>query len=126
MGFWETLIDALITSAKSGWFGLLLVIVIIALTSTLVGLPVWGLFVAIDSWGVPTMQAPGKITRKDFYSENTKMLDTWKVSVSCKAGAGTMKVNQEYYNAIHPGENVTVHYKLGRISGWMYVQTLSS
>lgn len=110
--------------------------------SVLVGLVLWGLYVAIDSWFLPRQKSKGKVVAKDFtpahidfiyiYSPATKTNlphpvhhpDRWSITVRVDELQDSTSVNKEFYNSLKEGDTVTAEFVIGRFSRDLYLKDL--
>lgn len=142
MGFIKFFFEMLHDMFTSGWFGVVLGIIILAAVLGAIGMVLWGVFYAFDSWFLPERTEPGVLTWRSHSPAHyqpmvtsagngittTTMLyipDSWSVGVRVGKRVGSMDCSQRYYDQAKQDQPVMVHYVNGRMSGKMYVKALS-
>ena len=108
----------------------------------IVAIIVAALFYIIDSWFLLTKSGVGKITKKEFVPEHSEMLmtynaatktcmpfpmhepDKWSLLIKIGHRSGWISVTKTYYDQRHEDEEVSVNYRIGRISRELYVRSI--
>lgn len=132
---WETLTD---------WpLGTIVGIILLVCVLVLIGLVMWGLFMAIDSWFLPRRHGTGRIVGKTFTPAHTGMIviynaatktsmphpifhpDDWSVSVEVDGRQDSVSVSREFFNSLSENSSVMAEYVWGRFSRNLYIKGLS-
>ena len=135
---------AMIGEMLGDWpLGTIVGIFVLACVLLLVGLAVWGLFVAIDSWFLPRNHRVGRVVGKTFTPAHTQMIliynettktslphpifhpDNWSVSVELDDRKDSMSVSKEFFDSLSENDSVLTEYVSGRFSGDLYIKALS-
>lgn len=146
MGIIASFFDELHKMFNSGWSGIVAGSLVVALILILIGLAVWGVFIAADSWFLPVKQGSGLIKGWNHYpahyqpittttsdangnvSSSTTIVyvpDSWSVTVRIGDRTASMGCSKSYYNKAKQDQPVTVHYVDGRFSSKFYIKALS-
>jgi len=123
--------------------GTIMGILILLMVLMLVGLFIWGLFTAADSWFLPRERGPGRIAGKSFTpahyqpvlihnaATNTSMPypvyhpDDWSLRVEVEGRQDSISVGKKEFKSIAEGDNVIAEYVRGRLSGGLYLKSIS-
>lgn len=136
---WATIFSDMLGDWPLGTVTVILVFVFILL---LLGVAVWGLFVAIDSWFLPRNRKVGRVVGKTFTPAYTQIVmifnaatktslpqpifhpDDWAVSVEIDGRQSSMSVTKEFYDSLSENDPVLTEYVSGRISRDLYIKAL--
>ncbi len=133
--FCDEMKDALVDWPLGTIVGVLVIVVVLLI----VGLILWGVFIAVDSWFRPRSRKVGRVIDKTFTPAHTEMVynaalkmmtpqfvdDDWTVSVEVDGQQDSMSVPEEFYDSLAVGKSVWVDYETGRLSGDLYIKELS-
>ena len=113
------------------WVGVMALVVFVVVFAVL-----YGLFCLIDSSGVPTSIAPGRVVSKRHTDSHTvyqattvgnsttvipiTIPESWSVALEVNGQDGTLEVDKEFFDSVISGSHVQVTYGYGRFSGGMY------
>lgn len=119
-------------------------LLLLAAIAIFVGLVLWGLGLAIDSWFLPRQRGKGRVTGKDFTPAHTSTImiynvatktsmphivhhpDDWSVTADVEGLNDSISVTQEFYDSVQPNDWVTVDFVRGRFSGGLYLKEMSA
>lgn len=103
----------------------------------------YGIFVAADSWLLPRKRGQGLVVAKTFTPAHTNMIyvyndatktslpqlipypDDWSVAVKVGNQQDSISVEKDFYNSLSKSDFVMAEYVEGRLSGKMYLKSLS-
>ncbi len=142
MGFIAFFFDMLHEMFTGGWLDIIIGIIAVAAVLVVIGIILWGLFYAIDSWFQPKKQAPGIIDGHDFTPAHTTLItvatsnggtvivpqyipDSWSIGVRVGNRHSWMSCSKDCHDNYHYQQQVIATFKSGRLSGHMYVQAIS-
>lgn len=103
-------------------------------------LAAWACFCIIDSTNLTTNSGYGTIVSKEFspnhptttFIMSGKIMvpvinvhpDSWYVKVETTEGSDSVKVSQEYFNAVSPSKRVRIEYARSRLSNKIYIKRI--
>lgn len=122
------------------WINITVGCLTVAVTLLVVGLVVWGVLYAIDSWFQPHQEALGVIDGHEFTPAHTMLTpmtvgkvtvmvpqhvpDSWSIGVRVGDKHSWMSCDQETYDGHSDGQQVTATFKSGRLTRRMYVKSV--
>gem|GEM_PF-1688636 len=145
MGFITYFFDLLGDMFNSGWLGAIIAILLALIVLGLIGLVLWGIFHAVDSWFLPKQHAPGIIISRSYDPEHWQPMVTsipngsggsttiinqifipasWSVKVRMGERTANMSCSERYYKNAKQDQPVTVEYVDGRLSSKFYIKSL--
>lgn len=128
-----------LTGLLGNWpIGTILGILLAVCVISMVGLILYGLFIAIDSWFRPRKNGIGKVSAKFFtpahdnieYSVALRMPvvrhypDDYSIVVQLEEGADSVSVRKSFYNGLQKNDPVDVEYVIGRLTGDVYLKAV--
>lgn len=137
-----SMLNELVDMLKDWPLGTIGAILFIVVALIVLGLAVWGVYVAIDSWFMPRQRRTGRVTGKTFTPAHTTTIyiynaatktnmphhlhhpDSWEVSVDVQGRAGSLSVTEDFYDSVAEGHMVWAEFVSGRLSGDLYVKDL--
>jgi hypothetical protein len=120
-----------------GWLGIILGILLSVAVLFILGMILWGVFYAIDSWFQPKKQASGVIDGHDFTAAHTTYTfidgvayliynpDSWSIGVRVGDRHSWMSCSKNCHDNYRDGQKIIATFKNGRLSDHMYVQAVS-
>lgn len=132
--FWVEIRDML----RDWPLGTLLGVILLFGGLLIVGLILWGMFVAMDSWFRPHNKKMGRVVDKTFTPAHTQMVynpalkmstprfvdDEWRVSVEVDEKQDSIAVSESFYSSLRQGSPVLAEYVIGRLSRDIYLKDL--
>ena len=103
----------------------------------------WGGFIAMDSWLLPRNRDIGKIVSKAFIPAHVQPIltynaainltlpypvyhsDDWSLCVEVDGRRDSLSVGEKDFNDFREGDNVIAEYVRGRLSGGLYIKSIS-
>jgi hypothetical protein len=138
---WEILCE-LYRSWSDGWIEKALIILVTSAGILVLALICWGLLYVVDVAWQPIQEQRGQIDGHNYTSAHTQMIimpigkavipftqyipESYSVSVRLDDGrCGSMGCDSEFY-CIADGTKVKAQYKVGRVTGHIHIQSLTS
>lgn len=138
------LLNNIIIESLYDWpFGTIMGVLSLLVILALLGLLIWGCFIAVDSWFLPRSKGMGKIVSKVFtpahygyilvYNDAIKTSmpqpiyysDDWSVNVEVARCRDSISISENLYLVLKEGDSVFAEYVTGRISGSFYLKGIS-
>lgn len=120
--------------------GTIVGMILIAVAIAVVLLALWGVFTAVDSWFLPRRRTTGVITGKHYTApyttthfhtvgkvmvpQTTHHPEQHDVTIAAGSRSDTISVTKEYWVSAREGDEVTIEYVDGRLSGRLYIKEL--
>jgi hypothetical protein len=137
MDFIAFLFEMLHYLFTGGWLGVILGLLLVFVMLVFVVAIVGSLFYALDSWFRPKKQAPGIIDGHSFTPARVTVISTgtsiipqyipksWSIGIRIGNRRNWMSCSKECHDKYDNNQEVIATFKSGRLSGRMYVQSIS-
>lgn len=137
------MITDIIDMLKDWPLGTILAILLLAMAILIIGLVALGIYWAADSWWRPLETGMGQVKGKEYtpahttvstsYNVALKMPMTttthhpadWSLTVEVNDQEGSISVEESFYDRINEGRKVHVEFVLGRLSGDLYLRSIT-
>lgn len=120
--------------------GTIVAILLIIVGLFLIGLAGYGIFRAIDSWGLPKKKGNGKIISKTYSPESSTMVpvtigkvttlqrhripESWSVTIAVNEKTSSCSVKESFFERASRGMQVLVEFVEGRFSKDIYIKEI--
>ncbi len=145
MEFLKDLATSFTKEVLSDWpLGTIIGVILIACVLALIGLALWGLCVAADSWFLPKERGMGRVVGKTFTPAHTEMVliynaatktsmppsvhhpDDWSVNVEVQGKQDDISIAHKFYDSLSKGSSVSAEFVHGRFSGNLYLKKIDN
>lgn len=112
---------------------------IVALIASITALSFYGIFCAADSWYIADRNGTAEVCGREYSPAwvqfqtttvgNTTITtpiywpETWRVSLRISGGRDSVGVFKDTFERVRNGDKVSVVYRIGRMSGNIYIQS---